>query len=183
MDAPSPSTPLSSPPITAPSAAPQAPAAVAELAGGEGATLQDPIPVNPPTDEALLMRQQLMARRAAAKAKKDGKKASKALAAAVPGAVASALAAVQAGGGASASLAASLAGAPAAAKSVQPQKRNADVAVAAHTAEEQVRSPSLGTGCAIRQVITVLWTRDGHLVSAVQSTREVGDPSRFIGDS
>lgn len=74
----------------------QAPEAVQELAGSDA--LADSIPVNPPTEEFLLLREKLMARRAALKAKKDSKKASKALAAAVPEAVAGALAAVQQNG-------------------------------------------------------------------------------------
>ena len=68
-----------------------------ELAGGTG-TLAEPIPLNPPQEEALLMREQLMTKRAAAKAKKEGKRASKALAAVASPAVASALAAVEEAG-------------------------------------------------------------------------------------
>ena len=47
-----------------------------ELAGGKGSAAVC-IPLNPPLEEALLMREALLAKRAAAKAKKDSKKAGK----------------------------------------------------------------------------------------------------------
>ena len=108
----------------------QAPAAVQELAGSADAVL-DPIPINPSPEEFLLLREQLMAKRAAAaKAKKD-KKASKALAAAMPEAVASALASVHANGALQAETAA-------AQKLQTAQKRTAQGAPASHLADEQV---------------------------------------------
>ncbi|KAK9813469.1 hypothetical protein WJX73_000679 [Symbiochloris irregularis] len=49
---------------------------VEELAGGKGSAAAS-IPLNPPIEDALLMREALLAKRAAAKAKKDNKKAHK----------------------------------------------------------------------------------------------------------
>lgn len=56
---------------------PQSKDTVEELAGSKGSAAVF-IPLNPPLEEALLMREALLAKRAAAKAKKDSKKASRA---------------------------------------------------------------------------------------------------------
>lgn len=109
----------------------QAPATVEELSGSKGALL-DAIPLNPPIEDALIMRQQLMTKRAAAKAKKASKQASKALAAAVPEAVASAMAAVEHGSGA------------AAARTAVPEPAHAQKRSAAAMAEPQLHADQVG---------------------------------------